>query len=200
MDDSEMNQHRAIFMDRDGIINQLALDPSTGELEGPLAISDVMLIPGATESIKSFQNAGFLVVGVTNQPAAAKGTISISEQNAIHERVIQLLAENEILLTRWQVCPHHPDGVVLELRTSCDCRKPKPGMLLTAADDLAIDLRHSWMIGDSDSDIEAGAAAGTKTALVGPSNLHKRLHPERATFHAQTLEIATRHVLAESVV
>lgn len=190
-----MNTQRAVFVDRDGIINELRPDPETGEPEGPLAVVDVKLIPGAARFIKEFANAGFLVVGVTNQPAAAKGKISLAEQEAIHAQVIDLLAKEDVELTSWQICPHHPDGVLPGLNVICDCRKPKSGMLYKAARELQIGLERSWMIGDSDSDIEAGAGAGTRTVLVGAYNPHKRRHPERATFHAVDLEGAARHVL-----
>lgn len=178
---------RAVFLDRDGVINALCADPLTGALEGPLSVSDVQLLSGVTRDITRLQLAGYLIVGVTNQPSAAKGFISEEEQEAIHERVLHLLARDGVVLDDWRICPHHPEAVVAEFALDCACRKPKPGMLLDAAEYLRIDLAQSWMIGDSDSDVEAGIAAGTRTAIIGAVNSHKRRNPDRATLHCDDL-------------
>ena len=190
-----MSPRPAVFVDRDGIINELRPDPVTGELEAPLAVSDVALIEKAPRATASLEAAGFILVGVTNQPSAAKGKITLEQQDAIHARVIQLLADAGVRLSKWMICPHHPEGIVSELSLDCECRKPRPGMLLSAARDLDIDLAASWMIGDSDSDIEAGLAVGTRTILVGKESSPKRRHPERASFVADDIESASTHIL-----
>ncbi len=192
------NSRRAIFLDRDGVINELRPDPTTGLAEGPISVKDVSLTNDAIDAIKRLRFEGYFLVGVTNQPAAAKGTIGLAEQDAIHGLVTTLLKSNDASLDDWRICPHHPDGVVAELTMDCDCRKPRPGMLIDAAREHNLDLGESWIIGDSDSDIEAGIAAGTRTVLIGEQNTHKRQHPERASMQVDTLTEAVDKILASS--
>jgi D-glycero-D-manno-heptose 1,7-bisphosphate phosphatase len=165
----------AVFVDRDGVINTLVPDPATGLPESPLAVDQVRLLPGAGAALRRLHEAGFLVVGVSNQPAAAKGKVTLAELEGVQARVLGLLAEEGFVPEAFELCFHHPDGVVPELSGPCDCRKPAPGMLLAAAERLKIDLDHSWLIGDTDTDVEAGAAAGVHTVLVAtPGSAHKR--------------------------
>jgi D-glycero-D-manno-heptose 1,7-bisphosphate phosphatase len=166
---------RAAFIDRDGVVNELVLDPRTGLPESPLRVEDVVLIPGAADALKRLAGAGWLLVGVSNQPAAAKGTVSVAQLEEVQARVVQLLGAEGASFDAFHMCLHHPDGVVPELSGDCECRKPAPGMLLEAARQLAIDLQASWMIGDTDSDVLAGGAAGCQTVLVKHrDSVHKR--------------------------
>jgi len=157
---------RAVFVDRDGVVNELAPDPATGIPQSPLRADDISLIPGAADALRRLAVAGLLLVGVSNQPAAAKGTVSVAAIDAVQRRVLALLAAEGVCFDAFRLCLHHPDGVVPALRAGCACRKPAPGMLLDAARDLGIDLSASWMVGDSDDDVAAGAAAGCRTVLV----------------------------------
>jgi D-glycero-D-manno-heptose 1,7-bisphosphate phosphatase len=164
-----------VFLDRDGVLNELVDDPASGHRESPLASEQVRLIPGAAAAAARLGASGYALVCVTNQPAAAKGAVSIGELAEVHRRVLELLAAEGVTLDAWRMCLHHPDGVVDELSRSCDCRKPAPGMLLDAARELDLDLTRSWMIGDTDADIGAGRAAGCRTMLVDcPGSAHKR--------------------------
>jgi D-glycero-D-manno-heptose 1,7-bisphosphate phosphatase len=125
--------------------------------------------------LRRLSEGGFLLVGVSNQPAAAKGTVSVAQLQAVQARVDELLAAEGVRFDAFRICLHHPDGVVPDLSGDCDCRKPAPGMLLDAAGELGIDLASSWMIGDTDSDILAGTAAGCHTVLVEyGGSVHKR--------------------------
>jgi histidinol-phosphate phosphatase family protein len=167
---------RAAFLDRDGVLNRLVADARSGLPESPLAPADVALLPGAAAAAARLAGAGFVLVGVSNQPAAAKGTVALEQLEAVHARVIELLASAGVAFDAFQVCWHHPEALITELAGPCECRKPAPGMLLEAAAALDIDLARSWMVGDSDSDILAGRAAGTRTILVEhPASAHKRL-------------------------
>ncbi len=124
---------------------------------------------------RKLAQAGYALVCVSNQPAAAKGKTTLERLQAVHERVVELLKEEGVELEVSFLCPHHPDGVVPELSGPCDCRKPAPGMLLDAAGNLAIDLGASWMLGDTDADVEAGQAGGCRTVLIEyPGSAHKR--------------------------
>jgi D-glycero-D-manno-heptose 1,7-bisphosphate phosphatase len=187
----------AVFLDRDGVLNALAPDPESGLGEAPLQVGDVRLIPGVPAAVISLKTAGFVLVCVTNQPSAAKGKTSLAEIEAIQRRVGELLAAEGVHLDDWRVCLHHPDGVVAELSGPCDCRKPAPGMLLDAAHDLGLDLARSWMIGDTDTDMQAGRAAGCRVGLIehGPS-AHKRTDPGRCDLRAVDLADGARQLLA----
>ena len=157
------NQQKAIFLDRDGTINQYV-----GFLRN---IEEFELIPGVEEAIKKINASGYLAIVVTNQPVIARGEVSFSELEEIHHKMETLLGFEGAYVDAIYYCPHHPhkgyEGEIPELKFECDCRKPKPGMLLQAAKDFNIDLSQSWMIGDGANDVIAGKAAGCKTALIG---------------------------------
>jgi D-glycero-D-manno-heptose 1,7-bisphosphate phosphatase len=165
----------AVFLDRDGVLDAAVPDPVSGEPESPLQVADVRLLPGVAEAMRDLADAGYVLVCASNQPAAAKGKVSIQQLLAVHERVLELLAQEGARLDASRLCPHHPDGVVADLSGPCPCRKPAPGMLLDAAAALNLDLGASWMIGDTDADVGAGRAAGCRTALLAyPRSAHKR--------------------------
>lgn len=157
------NKQKAIFMDRDGTINRYV-----GFLRN---INEFELLPGVADAIKRINESGYLAIVVTNQPVIARGEVTIPELTEIHNKMETQLGAEGAYLDAIYYCPHHPhkgyEGEVPELKKDCDCRKPKPGMLLKAAEDFNIDLSQSWMIGDGESDIKAGKAAGCKTALIG---------------------------------
>ena len=153
----------AAFLDRDGTLNEVVPDPDSGMPESPLTVEDVRLIPGAAAAASRLADAGYALVCASNQPAAAKGKVGVDRLLAVHERVIGLLVGKGVHVEASLLCLHHPDGVVSALSRPCACRKPAPGMLLDAAAALALDLRSSWMLGDTDTDVAAGHAAGCRT-------------------------------------
>jgi D-glycero-D-manno-heptose 1,7-bisphosphate phosphatase len=166
---------QAVFLDRDGVINEPVPDVRSGRPESPYRPEDVRLTEGAVGALRMLHDAGFLLIVVSNQPAAAKGTVSMDELRAVHARVVELLAAHGVELDDWRYCFHHPDGVVPELSGPCECRKPAPGMLLDAAREHDVDLAASWIVGDSDVDVQAGETAGVKTVLVqNPLTAHRR--------------------------
>jgi D-glycero-D-manno-heptose 1,7-bisphosphate phosphatase len=183
----------AVFFDRDGVVNELVPDPVSGLPESPLDPEQVRLIPGAAAALRRLQDAGYVLAGVSNQPAAAKGVVGLDRLQAVQERVLELLASEGVVPDAFRLCFHHPEGIVSELTRICDCRKPAPGMLLDTARDLGIDLTASWMIGDTDGDVSAGAAAGCRTVLVeNPDSAHKRpvgIQAARACDLAAAVEI-----------
>ena len=160
---SDRVERRCIFLDRDGVINR-----EVGHLTN---INDFELLPGAAAAIKSLNDAGFLVICVTNQPVIARGEITENELSIIHMKMEALLGKEGAYLDAIYHCPHHPDagfkGEVSSLKIQCQCRKPQPGMLSTAIKDFGIDVSKSWIIGDHSRDINAGKAIGVKTILVG---------------------------------
>lgn len=193
-----MSGDRAVFLDRDGILNKLVPDPLTGLSEGPLSLDDVELVEGAADAVRRLADQGYLLVIVSNQPAAAKGLIELWTLAAIHARVLALLTSSGVAIEASRLCLHHPDAVVPELAGPCACRKPEPGMILDAASELEIDLKESWMIGDTDSDIEAGRRAGCHTLLVlHPDSVHKRAGTGPADLVADSLGEGIAMLLSE---
>jgi D-glycero-D-manno-heptose 1,7-bisphosphate phosphatase len=190
---------RAIFLDRDGTLNALVTDPVSGRPESPLRVEDVQLIPGAAAAARRLLEAGWLLVGASNQPAAAKGVVSVAQLDAIQARIIELMAAEGVEFTDFRICRHHPNGLVPGLSGSCDCRKPKPGLLLQAAAANQIDLSASWMIGDSDEDVLAGQAAGCRTVLLEhPPSAHRRSGSVRPTAVMPELDAAARWIMSLS--
>lgn len=160
------NKQKAIFLDRDGTINKYV-----GFLRN---IGDFELIEGVTEAIKLINQSGYLAIVVTNQPVIARGEVSWEQLNEIHRKMQTLLGQQGAYLDGIYICPHHPDkgfpGERPEYKIDCDCRKPKPGLLLRAAKDFNIDLSQSYMIGDDDRDAQAGQNAGCKKAIKIETN------------------------------
>ncbi|WFN36789.1 HAD family hydrolase [Methanomicrobium antiquum] len=157
---------KAVFLDRDGVINRLILNPKTGEYEPPHSPEELDLYPGVISSLHSLMEAGFYLFLVSNQPDYAKGKTTLEEIKAVHNKLDEIFKENKIIFQDYYYCYHHPQGIVPKYSYVCECRKPKPYFLLKAAKDYSIDLSGSWMIGDRDSDIECGNAAGTRTILI----------------------------------
>jgi D-glycero-D-manno-heptose 1,7-bisphosphate phosphatase len=165
----------AILLDRDGVLVEPVPDPLTGTHESPLHAQDVSLVEGAADGAALLLAEALPVYVVSNQPAAAKGTVAISELRAVHERTVELLAEAGVSLSGWEYCFHHPDGLVSELSGPCQCRKPEPGLLTRVLDAGEFDPSRCWMAGDADTDVIAGCRAGTLTALLEhPLTAHRR--------------------------
>lgn len=157
------HKQKAIFLDRDGTINKYV-----GFLKN---IDDFELIDGVAPAIRKINESGYLAIVVTNQPVIARGEVSFEKLEEIHNKMETLLGKEGAYLDAIYYCPHHPhkgyEGERPELKIDCNCRKPKPGMLLKAAEDFNIDLSQSWMIGDGENDVRAGINAGCKTVLLG---------------------------------
>jgi D-glycero-D-manno-heptose 1,7-bisphosphate phosphatase len=186
----------AVFLDRDGVLNELVADPASGAAESPLEVEQVRLMPGAAAAAARLARAGFLLVCVSNQPAAAKGKVPIAQLLAVHERVTELLAREGVTLAASRLCLHHEQGVASGLAGPCTCRKPAPGMLLDAAAALGLDMGSSWMVGDTDADILAGRAAGCRTLLIlNPASFHKRLQGVNPDIMADQLASGAHELL-----
>ena len=157
------NKQKAVFLDRDGTINKYV-----GFMRD---IESFELIDGVADAIKEINKSGYLAIVVTNQPVIARGEVTYEELNLIHNKMETLLGNEGAYLDAIYYCPHHPhsgyEGEIPELKFDCDCRKPKPGMLLKAAKDYNIDLSRSYMVGDSENDVAAGNAAGCNSVLLG---------------------------------
>ena len=166
----------AVLLDRDGVINEPVPDPRSGNPESPYRLEDVTLVDGVARAICALQDRALPVAVVSNQPAAAKETCSLAELEAIDGRVRELLAEQGVEIPVWRYCYHHPDGLDPTLGIACDCRKPRPGLLIDALDALGVEpSRNVVIVGDGDADIGAGRALGLTTILVEhPGTAHRR--------------------------
>lgn len=165
------NKQKAIFLDRDGTINKYV-----GFLSD---INEFELFDGVSKAIKMINQSGYLAIVVTNQPVIARGEVSWEELHEIHKKMETLLGKDGAYIDGMYICPHHPDkgfeGERPEYKFDCDCRKPKPGLLLQAAKDFNINLSQSYMIGDSERDVEAGKAAGCKESIMVETNKENSL-------------------------
>jgi histidinol-phosphate phosphatase family protein len=146
---------KAVFLDRDGVINQKL--PNDRYVREP---SEFLMLPGVVEALSILGGLGFLLIIVTNQRGIARGIMTSRDLEKVHESLERALAVHGVLLDDIYHCPH-------DECENCYCRKPKPGMLMNARRKFGIDLESSYMVGDSESDIEAGAAAGAHTVRIG---------------------------------
>lgn len=179
------NKQKAIFLDRDGTLNKYV-----GFLTN---IDELTLIDGVAKAISKINSSEYLAIVITNQPVIARGEITFSQLHEIHNKLETLLGKEGAYLDDIYFCPHHPncgfDGEIKEFKIDCNCRKPKPGLILKAAQDYNIDLTQSWMIGDSLVDVECGINAGCKTGLIG--------NYDKATINAKSLEEIIDIILGE---
>ena len=166
------NKQKTIFLDRDGVINR-----HVGFLR---QIDDFELMEGVSDAIRLINQSGYLAIVVTNQPVIARGEVTWDELHEIHRKMETLLGKDGAYIDGLYICPHHPDkgfeGERPEYKFDCDCRKPKPGLLIQAAHDFNIDLSQSIMIGDSESDIQAGKNAGCKESVLVETNKDNALY------------------------
>lgn len=153
-----MSGRRAAFLDRDGVLIR--------DVVHLVDASRIEILPGVPDALRRLRDAQWMIVVVTNQSVVARGMVSETELRGIHDGLEARLRVHGATLDAIYYCPHHPEGAVEPYRVVCDCRKPKPGLLVRAAADLGIDLRASVMVGDTDSDIEAGRRAGCRTVLL----------------------------------
>lgn len=159
---------RAVFLDRDGVLNDLVYNKEEGRVLSPFSAAQLRVFPYVPETIKTIKEEwGFKAVIISNQPGVAKGQFSRAELERMNAKVRAALESAGTSLDAEYYCLHHPDARIARYRVDCDCRKPKPGMLFRAAKEASIDLRRSYLIGDSLIDVVAGKRAGCKTILVG---------------------------------
>ena len=149
---------KAIFLDRDGVINE--------DIHLLYKKEDVIILPEIKKVLSELKNRGFYIIVVTNQPTVARGLIT---EKGVIELDDYINSKIDNLVDKFYFCPHHPNANIPEYRMICECRKPSPGLIIQASKDLKVNLEESWMIGDMNSDITAGNAAGCKTILIKSS-------------------------------
>jgi D-glycero-D-manno-heptose 1,7-bisphosphate phosphatase len=181
----------AVFLDRDGVLTEPVWNPQTGDFESPHAIDEVRLCANIVAPLHQLQALGFAVFIVSNQPSYAKGKTSLANLEAIARQVEADLRAAGVAIRESYYCYHHPQGIVAGYSGPCACRKPSPSFLFQAAEQHAIDLTRSWMIGDRDTDIACGQRAGCRTILI--------LHPRAGDHQGQSQPDARAADLAEAV-
>lgn len=158
---------RAVFLDRDGVINELIYYQEQGIIDSPFTVEQFKLLPGAGEAINKLHDMGYKVILISNQPGIAKGHMSQETFDQIRKIMTEELGKSQAFFDGEYYCLHHPEAKVERLKTNCECRKPRPGLLLKASAEMDIDLSRSWMVGDGLTDVKAGNSAGVKTILLG---------------------------------
>lgn len=183
-----MRLRQAIFLDRDGTLNK-----DFGYVH---KYEDWQWLPGVVQALQKFKNAGFLLVAVSNQSGIGRGYYSREQLQRLESKIQDELQVAKCPIDAWYYCPHLPEA-------HCDCRKPKPGMILTAANDLGIDLAASWLIGDKKSDIDAGKKAGCRAGLfINPDYQQdiietSKAYPDVPRWH--DWQAASQHILNASL-
>ncbi|MFH1900316.1 MAG: HAD family hydrolase [Patescibacteria group bacterium] len=158
---------KALFLDRDGVINKMVYNQQFGTVDTPFCSKDVELVFGIIELLKLSSSLGFLNIIVSNQPSIGLKKISQAKFETIRKRIVDKLKKNGVVIDGEYYCYHHPFALIENYKQNCDCRKPKTGLLLQAAKDHNIDLSKSWVLGDGTNDVIAGFNAGCKTILLG---------------------------------
>lgn len=157
---------RAVFLDRDGVINKMFYHTEFGILDSPANPDQFELLPRAGEAVAELNSLGLLVIVASNQPGIAKGKFTPALLEAMERKMAWGIEDAGGKLDSVYYCLHHPDAALEEYRVSCACRKPEPGLLLRAAREWDIDLASSYMVGDGVTDVAAGRAAGVTTLFV----------------------------------
>ncbi|MBV9962823.1 MAG: HAD family hydrolase [Parafilimonas sp.] len=164
---------KAVFIDRDGtLIKDVPYNAKPALIE---------FMPNAIKSLAALKKNKFLLILISNQSGIARGFFTVEQLNSMHEVIQQTLSDFNVMLDEIYYCPHHPEGKIEEFTIECECRKPKPGLILEAAKKNNIDLNNSWMVGDILNDVEAGNAAGCKTILLNNGNETEWIINEKRT-------------------
>jgi D-glycero-D-manno-heptose 1,7-bisphosphate phosphatase len=173
---------RAVFLDRDGVINEIAYFPELGLLDSPLNPKQFKFLPQVAEAIGVFNRLGLKVIVVSNQPAIAKGKMTMNAFGRIRLKMRNELEKKGAHIDAEYYCFHHPSAKNAKYKGNCDCRKPKPGLFLRAAKDFGLDLSKCYAVGDSLTDVKAGKAVGCQTFLIGylKCDMCKFMHDEDA--------------------
>lgn len=167
--------HKAIFLDRDGVINELIYFPEAGVVDTPININQVKLVFGIDQLILQAKRQGFLIIVISNQPAIGLGKLEKKDFELIDQQIKKKLLEKNAQSDAFYYCFHHPFAKLEKYKKICDCRKPKIALFKKAAKEFNIDLSQSWMVGDGVDDIKAGKGAECKTILLANINSTENL-------------------------
>ncbi len=196
---------RLAIVDRDGTLIDVVRDEETGVIATAFHPGQIRFLSGALDGLRALRDAGFLLAIATNQPGPAKGQCSAAAVARTNAALLERLAREGLSIASLQVCMHHPqggEGGDASLVRACDCRKPKPGLLLAALRETSADPERSWMLGDARSDLDSARGANVRAALVFPRD-RCELCPLRGgpvggpDVHGPTLAEVARQILAQ---
>ena len=166
--EASLAEGRAVFVDRDGVLNDMVYNREEELIASPVSSRQLRVFPFAGEAIRKIRDElGFKVIVISNQPGVAKRQFTLAELGRMNAKIRKELASKGARLDGEYYCLHHPEALIRKYRVVCDCRKPKPGLLLRAAKENDLDLAESYFVGDGLVDVKAGRSAGCKTILVG---------------------------------
>ena len=187
---------KAVFMDRDGVINPLVWNPKASSYDSPHQPSEVSLLPGVPEALEKLARAGYLLIVVSNQPSAAKGKCTLKDLENVHLSLNTLLQNaKQAKIEAFYYCYHHPEASYEPLKLKCECRKPGNLSLRQAQGKFNIRMEESWMIGDRDIDVLCGKSMRTRTVLLDYPYSRDQRNQNSADFCAADLNEAAEWIL-----
>ncbi len=188
---------KAVFLDRDGVVNRNVFYHDTGAYESPRSAAEFELFSDALASMQMLEAAGYSLFLVSNQPNVAKGKTTLAHLDEIQNKLKAALADADVRFVAFYYCLHHPDSTVPIYGGACECRKPSPYFLKKAETEHGIVLSRSWMVGDRLSDIECGERAGVRTILIAPEHFKssKSSNLIGPSYIASSLAEASLHIL-----
>ena len=182
--------HKAVLLDRDGVINQPILNPATNEYEAPFKAEDFKLFDGVLKSLQTLQELKYKLFVITNQPDYAKGKATLENLINVHKKMEEIFKNNKIDFSEYYYCYHHPQGIVKEYAIKCKCRKPGNLFLKEAKLKYNLDMASSWIVGDRDTDIFCGQSMNVKTILILFEHSKSRAKKSNPEFKASDLKEA----------
>ena len=191
--------NKAVFLDRDGVINYPVFNSKTDEYEAPFSESDFKLFPDVIGSLKDLLKLDYKLFIVSNQPDYAKGKTKLENLFSVHKKMHSIFIENNIQFADYFYCYHHPQGIVPEYSIKCQCRKPENLFLLQAKSKYDLDMPNSWMIGDRDVDIYCGQSSGVKTILVSSNESSSRAGQSKPDYKVSNLKEAVEIIKSNVV-
>lgn len=190
---------KAVFLDRDGVINELVFNSNTGEYEPPHDPDKLLIFPYVIDSLTALQNGGFELFLISNQPDYAKGKTTLEKLKNVHKRLDDILKKEGIIFREYYYCFHHPQGMVPEYSFMCKCRKPNSFFIMQAVSRFGVEPSVSWMVGDRDSDVLCGYNSGLKTVAIeyGLSSSYRgKVIPD---YSVKNLEVAVNLILKANI-
>lgn len=187
--------NKAVFLDRDGVLNPLVYNPATGEYESPHKPEDFSLYVYTEKSLRMLREAGYLLIVVSNQPSYAKGKTSLENIKAIEQLLVRFSDEHGGLIDKAYYCYHHPHGIIKEYTCICECRKPGTLFLRQAKEEFALEPAQCWFIGDRDTDVECGRRFGCRTIKINNPQSIKNSGGIESDFVADNLSGAVEAIL-----
>ncbi len=189
--------NKAVFLDRDGVINKMIFNEQKKEFQPPFRKDDLQIYEGVIESLRALQENGFKIFLISNQPDYAKGNTGLENLSEVQNELNDLLVRNNIYFSEYYYCYHHPEGVIKEYSFDCECRKPKNYFVLKAIKEYDLDKGNSWFVGDRDKDVECGKRSGMKTIRV-ESSYYQYIAEEDADYVAADLREAVKIILSKN--